>query len=372
MVGGGSFAALAGLALLANLTLGPSLFKDDNPVRYRYNPPTNSVEILNKKNEILWQILSKDVSSSNYTEHSTGTHITLIDDIDGDGSNEVLTVLWQPGDIESLTASPLRVYRKGNTLWYQTGFQEQVQYLGRSYSDLWGTSKLSTTRSEARGQKDILVVWDNGRSPDAVVRYDARGKELGQFWHFGNIQGIFAVDIDRDGKEELILTGVNDTGDTVHQSYPAIAVLDPQRIVGKKKSVCSPGFALYESDAELYYLQLPISPLSRALSRFEIVTSLIQEPNGTLTFYVVNSQGIDDPDQAMYEYRFSRDFKLTEVKSTTRTDQLYERKAKEGLVKGTIDVAYLNALKDGVRYWDGEKWVKEAVRIRHKQLATEN
>ena len=31
---------------------------------------------------------------------------------------------------------------------------------------------------------------------------------------------------------------------------------------------------------------------------------------------------------------------------------------------GRIDAAYLAALKDGVRYWDGGKWVKEAVRIR--------
>ena len=43
---------------------------------------------------------------------------------------------------------------------------------------------------------------------------------------------------------------------------------------------------------------------------------------------------------------------------------LYQRKVRDGLVAGKIDAAYLTALKDGVRYWDGEQWVKEAVRIR--------
>lgn len=368
MVGGGSFAALAGLALLANLTMKPASIKDNNPATYRYNPVTNAAEILNKKNEIVWQILSKDLASVQQAEHNFLTPHIVINDIDGDGANEVITTLWQPGERLGSGTTRLRVYREGNNLWFEKKFTEQVRYLNRSYSDVWSTDIVITAEAEVRGKKDIFVRWGNGRSPSVIVRYDAGGNELGQYWHFGNISGIFAIDINGDGKKELILTGINDTEDTLRQEFPAIVVLDPHRIVGEKKSVCSPGFALSESDAELYYLRLPVSPLSLTLSRHETVTRLVQSSTGTLAFDVVNSHDKDDEDKTTYEYRFSPDFRILEVRSTTWTDHVYARKVNEGLLKGTIDAAYLDALKNGVRYWDGEKWVKVAVKITNREV----
>jgi hypothetical protein len=223
-----------------------------------------------------------------------------------------------------------------------------------------------TVEGETKGTKDIYVVWGNGRSPNVIARYDASGNELGQYWHFGNLLGMFAIEVNSDGTKELIVTGTNDTLDSLRLEFPAIAVLDPRRIVGKKKSACSPGFAMQESDAEFYYLRLPVSPLSVALVKHETVTRLTQDKDGTLAFMTTNTSALADPNAAAYEYRFSTDFRILEVKSTSGTDQLYGRKVKEGLVKGTIDAAYLNALKGGVQYWDGKEWVKEALRIKHK------
>lgn len=369
IIGGGSFVVFVGLALLANLTLKPASVTDTNPVTYRYNPATNTAEILNKKNEILWQILSKDLGGVQQAEHNFLTPHIVTGDIDGDGANEVITTLWQPGERLGSGTTRLRVYREGNNLWFEKKFTEQVKYLSRAYSDLWSTDIVITSESEVRGKKDIFVRWGNGRSPSVIVRYDAGGNELGQYWHFGNIYGMFAIDINGDGKKELILTGINDTEDTLRQEFPAIVVLDPHRIVGERKSVCSPGFALSESDAELYYLRLPVSPLSLTVSRLETATRLVQSSTGILAFDVVNSHDKDDEDKTTYEYRFSHDFRILEVRSTTWTDQVYARKVKQGLLKGTIDAAYLDALKNGVRYWDGEKWVKEAVKMRLRKVA---
>jgi hypothetical protein len=366
VTGGGTFVAFAGLALLTNVVLKSPVVKDENPANVHYNPTTNTVEVLNKNNDALWQIPSREISGILESEYQTGVSRVVVDDIDGDGRNEVLSTLWNPGDGVATYQPHFRVYDYKKNLLFSKRFEEQVHYLNRSYSDSWSTDIVVTVEGETKGTKDIYVVWGNGRSPNVIARYDASGNELGQYWHFGNLLGMFAIEVNSDGTKELIVTGTNDTLDSLRLEFPAIAVLDPRRIVGKKKSACSPGFAMQESDAEFYYLRLPVSPLSVALVKHETVTRLTQDKDGTLAFMTTNTSALADPNAAAYEYRFSTDFRILEVKSTSGTDQLYGRKVKEGLVKGTIDAAYLNALKGGVQYWDGKEWVKEALRIKHK------
>jgi hypothetical protein len=369
ITGGASFAALAALALLANLMFKSPAIKDANPAFVRYNEGSNSAEILNKANQLLWQIPSQKISEVVQDEGRSCTPHIVVDDIDGDGKSEVLTTLWHPGDGPGTVDSPfLRVYDNRSHLRFKKTFDESIRYLGRQYSDTWTAERVIAVDGDFRGQKDIFASWTTGRSPQVFTRVNAQGDELGQYWHFGVMFGMFAADLNGDGKKELILTGRNDTLDSLHQEFPAIAVLDPMRIVGKKKSAASAGFALQESDAEIYYLRLPVSPLSAALDKYEQVHNLTQDRDGTLAFSVGNAVNSADPDFADYEYRFSRNLQILEVKSTDVTDRLYARKAREGLVKGKIDAAYLNALKNGVRYWDGREWRKEVVKVQHESV----
>ena len=358
MIGGGSFVAFASLALLGTLMLKSPRLMDENPAFVRYNVGSNSAEILNKESQLLWQIPSRDIAGIVESESRFRTPSTLIDDIDGDGKNEVVTALWHPADGLDPATFSVRVYDYSHKLRFKIMFEAPIRYLDRQYSDAWTADRVITMTGDVAGKKDILVNWGCGRSPEVITRVDTRGKELGQYWHFGVINGMFAVDVDGDGKKELILTGENDVLDSTRQEFPAIAVLDPKRIVGDKKSGASPGFALQESDAEAYYIRLPVSPLSTALIKHEWAMNLVQDKDGTLVFWVENGKSSADQDYAIYEYRFSRDLHVLQVKSTSQTDFLYTRKAREGLLKGTIDAAYLNALKNGVRYWDGREWRK--------------
>jgi hypothetical protein len=365
---GGSFAALAGLALLATLMFKSPEISDSNPAFVRYNEGSNSAEILNRDNQLLWQIPSRKISMIVQDEGRFGTPHIVVDDIDGDGKNEVLTTLWHPGDAISGDAPFLRIYDYRNNLRFKKTFEEPIRYLERQYSDTWTAERLVTVDGDTSGEKNIFASWTIGRSPAVITRLDARGNELGQYWHFGAIFGMFAIDVDGGGTKKLILTGRDDTLDSLHQEFPAIAVLDPKRIVGKKKSAASAGFALQESDAEIYYLRLPVSPLSAALGKYEGVHNLTQDRDGTLKISIGNTASSADPDFADYEYRFSRNLQILEVKSTDVTNRLYGRKVREGLVKGKIDAAYLNALKNGVRYWDGREWRKEAVKVQHQSV----
>ncbi|MEK9138026.1 MAG: hypothetical protein AAB393_12945 [Bacteroidota bacterium] len=57
---------------------------------------------------------------------------------------------------------------------------------------------------------------------------------------------------------------------------------------------------------------------------------------------------------------------LLQVKSTTWTNQTHAEQVEQGKLKGRIDDAYLQNLKDGVRYWDGEQWAKGRVRVKQQ------
>lgn len=370
MVGGGSFVGLAALALFGNLLFKTPSVTDRNPAHIRYNIGLNDVEILNKRDQMLWKLPSRDLRTIEAHEDQTGTHLARVADIDGDGVNEVLTTLWTPGD-GLRNEPPLRVYNEKGDMQFAVRFEEQIKYLNRNYPNTWGAEGVVVGEIGTSGQKQIISGWGCVRSPYVITRLDSKGHVIGEYWHFGVFGGLALVDVDGDGKKELILTGQNDALDSTSGEFPAIVVLNPEKIVGASKSAGTPGFDLPLSDAELYYIRLPASSLSRAMKKHESVKRLI-ETDKVMSFWVTNNEN-DKPDYSVLEYIFSRDLKIQQVKSTDATDALFKRLVDEGRLHGNRGAKYLEDLKSGVRYWDGKEWRKEAVRIRHeKQLSIVN
>ncbi len=64
-----------------------------------------------------------------------------------------------------------------------------------------------------------------------------------------------------------------------------------------------------------------------------------------------------------FEYIFTRDGRIKEVRQSSTSYSQREKIFKEGKVHRPLDPTYLEDLKKGVRYWDGEKWTKEPVRV---------
>ncbi len=362
IVGSGSFLALAGLALLGNLTFKSPSISDQNPATSHDNPQTQEVEILNKSRQNIWTIPSRGLLA---VERIWETK-TAIADLNGDGINEVLTTVWMPGDPDEGRARPLRIFSAGQELLHEEHFTEPILYLQRNYPYGWTPENVIAGNVSSVKQKDFFVTWQCTHSPVVVTRFDADARELGQYWHFGFVR-MSLDDLDRDRKNELVLMGGNDTQDSTHNEFPAIVVLDPTKIVGAKKSVAVPGFHLPVSDAELYYVKLPTSSMSKALLKREGVFRLTNQSENFLTF-LVSSDAEESDSQVTFEYIFTRDMKIAQVKSDDTNPAVYEKLAKEGKLTGKLDQKYLDDLKNGVRYWDGKEWVKEPVKIRHEQV----
>lgn len=363
VAGAGSFMALAGLLLAANFFFR-SPAPPMNPAFVRYNENTNAAEILDSNYRFLWQIPTRFVAGLQSTGQSQGEMMTVVRDIDGDGWNEVVTTLWHPGATPAGDAQLLKIYEHNGDMRIRKSFAAHITYLQRQYEDTWGASLCVVPDDTTRG-KNLFVVWTSGRSPEVLTRLGADGSELGQYWHFGNIRGVYHLENTISFAGKLLVAGIDDAGDSASASVPFAAILDPARLTGVGKSVASHGFKMAVTQAEELYIRFPASPLAQAIPQNSFVHDIRFNGNGTISFWVMNGTYEITDDIELYEYVCAPDMHVLQVKSSTATDLFYLRKAREGVVHGRIDAAYLEKLKDGVRFWDGEQWVKEAVRIRH-------
>jgi hypothetical protein len=369
VAGGGTFAlgVAAVLALSLLRSAGPVPIRDTNPSYKIYNEAENRIDIYNKYDQKLWDLPTPEAKDAAALEREFGAARTVVADLDSDGLNEVLTTR-RIGD-EPPYPLCLKIFDSTKEIRKRICFDRRVDYLARqNYSPLFNASSVLVNDRES-GKKEILVTLTNsGRSPCFIARLDAQGNEIGTYWHFGNVDGLFPIEC--NGTKGIILVGINDTPDTVRGEFPVVIVLDPTKIRANRKSSASPGFGLPFSDAELYYVRIPLTDMHIALNQHAVVRSLDVHRNDVLDFNVAFPSvvgGYEGEENPAFDYIFSKDMSVLQVKSTTSAERFHAIMARQGKVRGRIDEEYLENLKNGVRYWDGKEWRKEKVMVHSEQ-----
>ena len=359
ITGTGSFVFLAGFAMLLTLML-KSPTKDDNPSRARYKPEQDVLEVFNKDDEILWQIPQQ----TKYSRHHPDKAFQVTD-INGDGKNEVVTSL--PLLNEQITnINAIYVFSGSKKLLHEFDINiiREINYLGTKYYDKINPEYVLIDSVGERSEYEIFTTGSSARSPNVLTRMDRYGSILGQYWHFGIINGMISTDLNSDGKKEIIIYGRNDVGEVTREWFAFIAVLDPTKIIGNIESSASQGFGFTRSYAELFYLRLPHANIDKTVQNnisVEIGSTMESDSKLILDFWTTGIQnGKDD-----FEYLFSNSMKVLDVKSTSWTNIYYDSLANLGKVIGKIDQQYLDNLKNGVLYWDGKEWRKEVVQVKN-------
>ena len=355
-------AMVAGLVVSAN----PAII-DPNPSYVFLNLDQSLIEVRNKENQKLWDLPSLNLKADARSDESHRISRIVVCELDGDGKNDVVTVAKVGDDQESRY---LRAFGPKQNPLFTQDFLREFQYRDRSYSPRFVPNSVLVLRVGENKNPDIFVATTHmGHSPSFVARFDGIGNEIGEYWHFGNFLGMYQVDVDADGKKKLILIGTNDAGDTseveIAQKFPFAVVLNPEKIRGQKKSVSSKEFSMSESDAEEYYIRIPLSNLDSLLHMSTSPWKFFQREDGLLA--VDLKSGLADEDlKGDVEYTFDQHLVLQRVGVTDATRSLYERLLGEKRIVRILDDAYLGNLKEGVRYWDGRGWSKERTRIVHE------
>jgi hypothetical protein len=268
----------------------------------------------------------------------------VIRDIDGDGRNEVLFAVQKKDD----------AYGEGRLYCFDSAGKErwrfdagsEMRFGGRIFSPDYRICGLAPHDFRGDGRQEIVVIsYHYPHWPCQLVVLDCRGRKTGEFWNSGYLNSLATQDIDGDGKEEMIVGGVN------NEWGGCVIVFDPDRISG-----CSPQTGEFRSDtlppgSEKYYVRFPRSDVSLALG--DIIEGLHHIGiTGNRHIAAYNDHGI------IYELDFSLrglsvDFghgymiKHNELRAAGKIQSSY------------TDPAYKESFRKGIRYWNGTEWVAE-------------
>lgn len=364
---GGSFAlaCVAGLGLLllehrAEPAL-PAAPLDRTPAVVSINSVDGSFVVLNGRNEKLWSRPITDFNEQIKELRGLGRSLWGIYDFGADGVPDVLTTLHLDG-IPAVPRSGLHVF-DGAGRFRDVVFERHVAFRGVPYEmpvRIQGNAELILPEVPL-SDGSFFVHAGNNRSPDALLRVNPAGEVIGEYWHHGHLAGSLWRDVDRDGRAELILFGINDVDDDIKLSDPVIAVLDPERIAGRTESRLSRGYGHPPSQAERWYIRLPISDVNAATNLAPIVR-MAWTAGDTIVFSsrASESGGVSFD----LDYVFTASLKPLRVVSTTPFTTAHRRLLSEGKIRSRLDDAYLENLRAGVRFWDGSSWRNEPTPIR--------
>jgi hypothetical protein len=267
----------------------------------------------------------------------------MIKDIDGDGRNEVLFAVQKRDD--SYGEGDLYCYNsRGRELWHFTAGRE-MEFGGRIFPADYRIRGFRLHDFNGDGRQEIAVIsYHYPQWPCQLAIIDSNGRPIGEFWNSGYLTDLCYRDLDGNGREEMVVSGVN------NQYGGCVIVFDPARVGG-----CSPQSGEFKSDTlppgtEEYYVRTPRTDVSLAFGDIvEGIESLGVTKNKRLeanTFYGL-----------AYEFDFglhclNADWGHSYMK---RHNEL----AAAGKIRSVLDEAYRQTIIQGVRYWDGSRWVAE-------------
>lgn len=361
--GAGSFAALTVLALALIFGLR-DLTRDHIPSYTHINPESATIEVYNKENQLLWGIPARSVYHLNDTQYGQASNQVIVTSlIQGEGNNVITTL---PVQDNQSGYTPLTIFSENGEVIHKTYFTSQILFRGVKYNTELNPDNVIIQDFSRSGSKDIVVTTNNGRSPNVVYRLAADGHILGEYIHFGLLK-MTTLDINHDGRLQLVLFGENDTGEPDSLPYPVAIILDAGKLTGRTQAGDSPGFGLPSSQAEIAIIRFPFSDMNLALNAKGMLDNFNQIRYGDEVAFSTNVLGQSANPSTdhvpTFEYILGADLRIREVKFDSYTLLYRDRMLADGKIHGKLDSSYLEDLKNGVRYWNGRQWTNQAVRI---------
>ena len=243
------------------------LMADERPRSGRLDAST--LTIMNAEGKELWRKVYPDgLSTDWYYEKGILTRIWF-GDLEGKGRTDVLFAVpagRQPtvplDDADLLLGSRQREMALDS--WAESCRSS------RGARRRTGLMALSVLKATEKGPPRIAVLslhdpwW-----PSQIALLDSNGKTISEYWHSGGLGSMVLADLDGDGREEIIATGISNGYD--HQA--TLMVLDPDRVFGASTEV-RPEFQIHGMGVAQERLRLlfPRSDLNRALFQYNRAT----------------------------------------------------------------------------------------------------
>jgi hypothetical protein len=253
-------------------------------------------------------------------------------DLEGKGHTSVLFSYLPAADSQPHSSSLICYSDRGKEKWRWTPGRDLPEVNGLA---TYKTFSLRVLKATEKRPPRIVVLsnaapWWGGPSQVAVL--DSNGKTLSEYWHAGGLHEMTVADLDGNGGEEIIATGVAHGYD--HQA--TLVVLDPDRVFGASAEVI-PDFQIHNMGVAQEKLRLlfPRSDLNRASFQFNYPIEPAVE-HGNLRLKVLECVA---PVGCPIWYEFDKDLHL--IAAYPKTDEF--RMAHDRLYRNGKDAHTLRA-----------------------------
>jgi hypothetical protein len=324
-----------------------------NPANFRIDD--SYLVILNDENEELWRYdtgipnLNTDeeyrkrfqyprrINGQDYLPH------LIIHDIDQDGKSDIL-FSTQTQD-EYGEGNLIFFDHSGKIKWKFSGGKE-LSFGNSLYSADYRISGFSVFDFNNDGSLKIVVISSHRHFyPTQLSILNTKGELIGEYWNSGRLSDIEVVDLEGDGKVEMIVSGCNN-----EYGNACLIVFDPYRVEGCSFQSDSYRSADYKKGTEKYYILFPRTELDILISPVEYIMAIEKLKNNRLSLRTRHSQII-------FELNYNleiNDVRLTHTFEINNADAI-----RNGKITEIPDEEYLRRLKEGLLYFDGNDWSSE-------------
>jgi len=262
-----------------------------------------TLTIMNAEGKELWRkFFPEGFSADWYYRQGTGPRIWFAD-LEGQGRTSVL-FSYEPSGSPASRSSTLICYSdRGKEKWRWTPGRELPELAGSPATYVtWALGVLKATKT--RPPRIVVLSQQQPWWPSQIAILDSNGKTVSEYWHSGGLSSMILADLDGDGKEEIVATGISEYD---HQA--TLVVLDSDRVFGASREE-RPEFQIHGmGDAqERLRLLFPRSDLNRALFQFNAALDPTVEQGG-LRLTVAECITPYPPSCRIY-YEFDKNFHL--------------------------------------------------------------
>jgi hypothetical protein len=324
--------------------------KDTNPAYARAE--REFLVVYNRDGGELWRLhvgQHFDVAGLAAADYTPENTLTVVD-VDGDGRNEVIGTFGVIGEWRNRDA--VTCFTAEGTVKWEYHVHRHMVFGAEQFVDAYRVDSFLAGDFDRTGHVQVIAVAHcEMYYPTVVLKLDGATGELQQeYWHSGNLRPPIAEDIDGDGVKELLLAGQNNGFNAA-----AIIVLDSRAMHGHAPA--PPAYTPHgvSPGTQREYALFPVSALGALTDK---------RPRVTYFSFLAGEQIIASIGETfqgrLYPLLFhlNRSLDCTRVVASDEYVTLYHRLLAEGRVAQPLNSFYLDRLREGIRYWDGEKLVQ--------------
>jgi hypothetical protein len=275
--------------------------------------------------------------------------VLIIRDINGDGDNEVVFAPKRERD-QTGEGWVFCYDRDGKELWsFPAG--KEIRCGGKTFSPDYRVAGFLCRDLDGDGRLETII--ESFHAPDwpcQLAVLDASGKMIGEFWNSGYLREIAFHDIDGDGREELIVCGVNN-----EYKGGCLAIFDSRRISGGSPQTGEHACEGFPPGSMLYYVTTPQTDVSAAFGHW-VAGFRNVEITSNDWIRATTGEGL------IFEFDFG--LRCLQVSPTNGYRSEHQNLVGAGKLTSVLGDAYFEKFREGVRYWSGTAMVPVPTRCR--------